>query len=60
MAIRFQSGCPFTILSLSPLPSTPLRYDTCGSTPISGPGELVFMRKYDTHHMSRPSAVGAS
>ncbi|XP_010852661.1 PREDICTED: uroplakin-3b-like protein [Bison bison bison] len=35
-------------------------YDTCGSTPISGPGELVFVRKYDTHHMSRPSAVGGS
>uniref|UniRef100_A0AC11CIB8 Uncharacterized protein n=1 Tax=Ovis aries TaxID=9940 RepID=A0AC11CIB8_SHEEP len=35
-------------------------YDTCGSTPISGPGELVFVRQYDTHHMSRPSAVGGS
>ncbi|XP_059754699.1 LOW QUALITY PROTEIN: uroplakin-3b-like protein 2 [Balaenoptera ricei] len=31
-------------------------YDTCGSTSISGPGELVCMRRYNTHHMFSPSA----
>ncbi|XP_066870173.1 uroplakin-3b-like protein 1 [Kogia breviceps] len=35
-------------------------YDTCGSTAISGPGELACMRRYNTHHMFSPSAEGGS
>ncbi|XP_015425732.1 PREDICTED: uroplakin-3b-like protein [Myotis davidii] len=35
-------------------------YDTCGSTPISGPGELAFMRRYNPHHMFSRPAVGGS
>uniref|UniRef100_A0A8C9BJM0 Uncharacterized protein n=1 Tax=Phocoena sinus TaxID=42100 RepID=A0A8C9BJM0_PHOSS len=35
-------------------------YDTCGSTSISGPGELACMRRYNTHHMFSPSAEGGS
>uniref|UniRef100_A0A671ECX6 Uroplakin 3B like 1 n=1 Tax=Rhinolophus ferrumequinum TaxID=59479 RepID=A0A671ECX6_RHIFE len=35
-------------------------YDTCGSTPISGPGESVFMRRYNPHHMFSPPAVRGS
>ncbi|KAM7147121.1 uroplakin-3b-like protein 1 isoform 1-T1 [Molossus nigricans] len=35
-------------------------YDTCGSTPISGPGELVYMRRYNPHYMFSPPAVGGS
>nr|XP_036265223.1 uroplakin-3b-like protein 2 [Pipistrellus kuhlii] len=35
-------------------------YDTCGSTPISGPGELAFMRRYNPHHVfSRPASGGS-
>nr|XP_031543167.1 uroplakin-3b-like protein 1 isoform X2 [Vicugna pacos] len=35
-------------------------YDTCGSTPISGPGEVVCGRRYDTHHVCSPPAAGGS
>ncbi|XP_046523186.1 uroplakin-3b-like protein 1 isoform X3 [Equus quagga] len=35
-------------------------YDTCQSTPISGPGEPVGVRRYNTHHMFSPPAVGGS
>ncbi|KAF5918146.1 hypothetical protein HPG69_002787, partial [Diceros bicornis minor] len=36
------------------------RYNTCGSMPISGPGESVGVRRYNTHHMFSPPAVGGS
>nr|XP_010951038.1 PREDICTED: uroplakin-3b-like protein [Camelus bactrianus] len=35
-------------------------YDTCGSTPISGSGEPVCVRRYDTHHVCSPPATGGS
>ncbi|XP_058425038.1 uroplakin-3b-like protein 1 [Diceros bicornis minor] len=35
-------------------------YNTCGSMPISGPGESVGVRRYNTHHMFSPPAVGGS
>ncbi|XP_057171120.1 uroplakin-3b-like protein 1 [Ursus arctos] len=35
-------------------------YDTCGSTPISGPEQPVCVRRYDTHHVISPPAVGGS
>lgn len=39
---------------------SPCSYDTCQSTPISGPGEPVGVRRYNTHHMFSPPAVGGS
>ncbi|XP_038394774.1 uroplakin-3b-like protein 2 [Canis lupus familiaris] len=35
-------------------------YDIRGSTPISGPEQSVCVRRYDTHHMISPPAVGGS
>ncbi|XP_066134144.1 uroplakin-3b-like protein 1 isoform X1 [Saccopteryx bilineata] len=35
-------------------------YDTCESTPISGTGASVSMRRYNTHHMFSPRAVRGS
>ncbi|XP_057551348.1 uroplakin-3b-like protein 1 [Hippopotamus amphibius kiboko] len=35
-------------------------YNTCRSTAISGPGELVCVRRYNTHHMFSPPAEGGS
>lgn len=35
-------------------------YDTRGSTPISDPGELVRVRRYNTHHTFSPPAEGGS
>ncbi|XP_036082135.1 uroplakin-3b-like protein 2 isoform X2 [Rousettus aegyptiacus] len=35
-------------------------YDTCGSIPISGPGESVRVRRYNPHHMFSSPAVGSS
>ncbi|XP_015450078.1 uroplakin-3b-like protein 2 isoform X1 [Pteropus alecto] len=35
-------------------------YDSCGSIPISGPGESGRVRRYNPHHMFSPTAVGSS
>ncbi|XP_059011265.1 uroplakin-3b-like protein 2 [Mustela lutreola] len=35
-------------------------YDTCGTTPISGPEQSVCVRRYDTHHVTSPPATGGS
>ncbi|XP_019502392.1 PREDICTED: uroplakin-3b-like protein [Hipposideros armiger] len=35
-------------------------YNTCGSTLISGPGESVYMRRYNPHHVFSPPAVRGS
>uniref|UniRef100_A0A8C0D1C4 Uroplakin 3B n=1 Tax=Balaenoptera musculus TaxID=9771 RepID=A0A8C0D1C4_BALMU len=57
--IAILSVLPAILLTaLLPCSSTPGNYDTCGSMSISGPGELVCMRRYNTHHMFSPSAEG--
>ncbi|XP_039705098.1 uroplakin-3b-like protein 2 isoform X7 [Pteropus medius] len=35
-------------------------YNSCGSIPISGPGESGRVRRYNPHHMFSPTAVGSS
>ncbi|XP_026897795.1 uroplakin-3b-like protein 2 isoform X2 [Acinonyx jubatus] len=35
-------------------------HDTCRSAPISGPEQSTCVRRYNTHHVTDPPAVGAS
>lgn len=53
-------ACVHGSLPLHPPTPRPTSYDTRGSTPISDPGELVRVRRYNTHHTFSPPAEGGS